>query len=156
MIHGKHVQTFGILNKRAEDYMEEYRRAKTQLSSYSPIPSPCRWSPPPSSQFKLNFVAAIFKENDATGMGAIIRNENGEVMVALLAKGPPVTCSEEAEVLAYQCTVEFAMECGFSEMVVEGDNQMVMSALKLRKRLLFGVGHIIQDVLCLLSCFRWS
>ena len=47
------------------------------------------------------------------------------------------------------------MECGFSEMVVEGDNQMVMSALKLRKRLSSGVGHIIQDVLCLLSGFRW-
>ena len=88
-------------------------------------------------------------------MGAIIPNENGEVMAALSAKGPPVTCSEEAEVLACQRAVEFAVECGFSEIVVEGDNQMVMSALKLRKRLSSGVGHIIQDVLCLLSGFRW-
>ena len=54
----------------------------------------------PPSRLKLNFDAAIFKEIDATGMGAIIRNENGEVMAALSAKGPLVTCSEKAEVLA--------------------------------------------------------
>ena len=65
-----------------------------------------------------------------------------------------MTCSEEAEVLACRCAVEFAMECCFSEIVVEGNNQMVMSALKLRKRFSSGVGHIIQDILCLLSGFR--
>ena len=90
------------------------------------------------------------------GMGAIIRNENGELMAALSAKGPAVLCSEEAEVLACRRAVEFAMECGFLEIVVEGDNQMVMSALQLKKRLSSAVGHILQDVLCLLSAFRWS
>ena len=143
MIHGKSVQAPGILNKRAADYVQKYRRAQTQLYSYSPTSSPCRWSPPPSSRFKLNFDAAIFKENDAMGMGAIIRNENGELMAALSAKGPAVLCSEEAEVLACRRAVEFAMECGFLEIVVEGDNQMVMSALQLKKRLSSAVGHIL-------------
>lgn len=145
MIHGKHIQAPGILNKRAADFMEEHRRAKTRLSSNSPISSPCRWRPPPPSRFKLNFDTAIFKEDDATGMGTIIRNEKAEMMAALSAKGPSVTCSEEAEVLAIRRAVEFAMECGFSKVVVEGDNQMVMSAIQLS----------IQDVLCMLSCFRW-
>ncbi|XP_075649789.1 uncharacterized protein LOC142620276 [Castanea sativa] len=156
LIHGKHVQAPGILNKRAADFLEEFRRAKTRLSSNSPTSSLCRWRPPPSSRFKLNLDAAIFKEDDASGMGAIIRNEKGEVMAALSAIGPLVTCSEEAEVLACRRAVEFAMECGFSEVVVEGDNQMVMSAIQLRKRLSSGIGHIIQDVLCLLNNFWLS
>lgn len=48
------------------------------------------------------------------------------------------------------------MECGFSKLVVEGDNQMVMSVLEMRKSLSSRVGHILQDVLCLLNCLRWS
>ncbi|KAL0014321.1 hypothetical protein SO802_001390 [Lithocarpus litseifolius] len=77
-------------------------------------------------------------------------------MASLSAKGPPVTCSEEAEILACRRTVVFAMECGFSEVVVEGDNQSVMSALALRKSLSSRVGRIIQDVLCVLNCLHWS
>ena len=77
-------------------------------------------------------------------------------MASLSAKGPPMTCSEEAEILACHCTVEFAMECGFSELVVEGDNQLVMDALKLEKSLSSRVGHILQDVSCLLKGLRWS
>lgn len=157
LIQGKQVQAPGVLNKRAEDYMEEYRRAQTRLSISSTIQHPCNWKPPPSSRFKkLNFDAAIFKEVDATGMGAIIRNENGEVMASLSVKGPPVTYSEEAEILACRRTVEFAMDCGFLELVVEGDNQLVMDALRLEKSLLSRVGHIFQDVLCLLKGLRWS
>ena len=52
--------------------------------------------------------------------------------------------------------MEFALECGFREMVVEGDNLSVMSALELKKSLSSRVGHIIQDVLCLPNGFRWS
>ena len=98
----------------------------------------------------------MFKEEDASGFGAIIRNERGEVMAALSGKGPPAACSEEAEVLACRRAVEFALECGFREMVVEGDNQSVMSALERKSCLFSRVGHILQDVLCLLNKFRWS
>ena len=45
------------------------------------------------------------------------------------------------------------LECSFREMVVEGDNRSVMSALELKKSLSSRVGHIIQDVLCLLNEF---
>ena len=43
-------------------------------------------------------------------------------MAAFSSKGPPVSCNEEVEILACHRAVEFALECGFMEMVVEGDN----------------------------------
>ena len=52
--------------------------------------------------------------------------------------------------------MESALECGFREMVVEGDNLSVMSALELKKSLSSRVGHIIQHVLCLPNGLRWS
>ena len=49
-----------------------------------------------------------------TGVGAIIRNNRGEVMATLSAKGPPVACSEEVEVLACRRAVKFVVEYGFT------------------------------------------
>ena len=40
--------------------------------------------------------------------------------------------------------------------MVEGDNQSVMTALERKWSLSSRVGHILQDVLCLLNGFGWS
>ena len=98
----------------------------------------------------------MFKEVDTSGFGAIIQNEQGEVMAAFSGKGPPVACSEETEILTCRCAVEFTLECGFREMVVEGDIQSVEAALERKSCLLSQVGHILQDILCMLNNFRWS
>ena len=39
------------------------------------------------------------------------------------AKGPPVEDSEKAEILACRRAVEFAIDAGFSELVIEGDKR---------------------------------
>ena len=77
-------------------------------------------------------------------------------MASLLAKGPPVACSEEAEALACCHAVKFAIECGFTELVIEGDNQSIMSAFSLRKSWSSWLGHILQDVACMISGLRWT
>ena len=156
LIHGKQLQEPGILNRRAEDYLAEFRLAHSRLATNPPNSNPISWRPPPLNRFKLNFDAAMFKEEDASGFGAIIRNERGEVMAALSGKGPPAACSEEAEVFACRRAVEFALECGFRELVVEGDNQSVMAALERKSCLLSRVGHILQDILCMVNDFSWS
>ena len=58
------------------------------------------WQPPEGLMYKLNFDAAIFTDTSAFGVGAIIQNASGQVMVALSSKVLAVTDSEEAEVLA--------------------------------------------------------
>ena len=109
----------------------------------------------PIYRFKLNFDASIFLDGGTSRVGAIIRNDRGEVMVALSAKGPPVMGSKEAEIFACRRAVEFAVECGFLELVLEGDNQALMDALNRRKGLSSWLGHILQDVLCMLDRLRW-
>ena len=76
-------------------------------------------------------------------------------MAALSVKGPPVTGSEEVEIFACRGAMEFAVECGFSELVLEGDNQALMDALNKRKGLSSWLGHILQDMLCMLDRLRW-
>ena len=46
------------------------------------------------------------------------------------------------------------MECGFSELVLEGDNLALMDALRTRQGRSSWLGHILQDVLLLLDGLR--
>ena len=50
-------------------------------------------------------------------------------MAAMSAKGPAVNNSEEAEMLACRKSIEFVMDAGFSELVIEGDNANVIRAI---------------------------
>ncbi|XP_023916326.2 protein ACCELERATED CELL DEATH 6 [Quercus suber] len=68
--------------------------------------------------------AAIFgafttKNIGKTGYGAIVRNEKGDVMAAMTASGLNVHTSEEVELLASWRAIEFAVDVGFSRLIIE-------------------------------------
>lgn len=107
------------------------------------------WSRPSGLLCKLNFDAAVFEGINASGFGAIVRNDKGEVMAAISARGPPVVDSEEAEVLACRRAVEFAMEAGFRELIIEGDNVNVMKTIMSSNVNYSRLGHIYEDIGCM-------
>lgn len=100
VLHRGVLQAPKLLNKRAEDFLTEFHQAQVYLGIATTAKSANHWQPPPVSKFKLNFDAVLFTDLGCLGMGVIIRNEKGEVMGAKSAKGPRVTDSLEAEVLA--------------------------------------------------------
>ncbi|XP_023900964.1 uncharacterized protein LOC112012818 [Quercus suber] len=104
--------------------------------------------------FKLNFDAAIFANTSSSGVGVIIRNGRGEVMAGLSARGPSVMSSEEAEVLACRKALEFALDLGLLDLVVEGDNITVMRTMVSPRPNKSKLGHIYDDICKLASGFR--
>ena len=88
-------------------------------------------------------------DTESSGFGAVIRNNMGEVMAALSAKGPPVANGEEAEILACRKALEFAVEAGFQDVVVEGDNVTVMNGLTIVKPDNSLLGNIYEAARCL-------
>lgn len=46
-----------------------------------------KWQPSESSLYKLNVDGALFVQNRSYGMGALVRNHKGEMMVAMTCKG---------------------------------------------------------------------
>ena len=75
------------------------------------------------------FDRACFDNGATSRYGAVIRNGNGEVMATLSAKGGAVRDSEEVEVMACRKTLEFAIDTGFTEVILEGDNAIVMKTV---------------------------
>lgn len=104
--------------------------------------------------YKVNVDAAVFAEINASGFGVVVLNERAEVMASLAAKGPSVQDSEEAEVLACRKALEFAVDAGFMDVVLEGDNSSVMRAISTGRANRSRLGHIYEDIQCLAAGFR--
>ena len=78
---------------------------------------------------KVNVDAIVFSDINALQIGVVVRNERGEVMASLAAKGPSVQDSEEVEVMACQKELQFGVDAGFTELVLEGGNNSVMMSI---------------------------
>ena len=130
VFHGDHLKDPQWLNKKAAELLDKYKKAQARMViSNAIIRCHSYWQPPAQDVYKLNFDAAIFSDMNCSGVGTIVRNHASEVMTAMSAKGEYVHNSDEAEVLACRKALEFAMEAGFSNLVIEGDNSNVMRAL---------------------------
>ena len=107
-------------------------------------------------EYKLNFDDAIFSALEKSGIGAIIRNDKGEVMAGMFAIGPKVDTSEEAELLACRRSIEFAVEAGFTRLVIEGDNSNVMQAISSDAVNYSFLGNVVDDIRHLMSGLQWA
>ena len=67
-------------------------------------------------------------------------------MAAMTAVGPPMSSSEEAELLACKKAVEFATDAGFRKLIIEGDNCNVMRAISSSMADLSLLGNVVDDV----------
>lgn len=154
IIHGGSMQDPTRLNMRAIEFLEEFREAQQHLAVQTSIARDAQWSPLPENGYKLNFDAAIFEDLNATGFGAVIHNEKGEVLAALVARGPLVSDLEEAEVLACRKALEFAVDAGFAELLIEGDNVSVMRTISSAKPNGSRLGNLYGDIHCLCTGLR--
>ena len=80
----------------------------------------------------LNMVTidvASFLDPTTLGISVIIRNEKGEDMAALSAKRFAKFDSNEVELLACRKAICFAIEAGFKDLDIKGDNVAVMWSL---------------------------
>ena len=93
-----------------------------------------------------------FTDQAASGVCDIICNDRVEVVTSLSVKDLLMISSEEEEIL----TCRWVVECGFSELVVEGDNKITTSSMRSKKCLLSWLWHIFHDVICFLNDLRWS
>ena len=95
----------------------------------------------------------FFAEKKCSGLGVIIRNQEGLVIASMSTRLPQQLQPIEIEALAASKALEFAREVGISEAVLEGDSLLVMKALKTKNAGLAPFGLLIQDSLTLSSGF---
>ncbi|XP_023887573.2 uncharacterized protein LOC111999672 [Quercus suber] len=114
------------------------------------------WIPPPQAVYKLNYDVAVFENSASSEFGAVIRNTTGEVMAVMTVKGLAIQGSEVAELLACRKALEFAIDAGFTVLIVEGDNVKATRCIALGSDIQSAIGHVVSDIRHLLGAMEWA
>ena len=145
------------LNKLAEEFIQEFQQVQVQLTvSWTEQLSFEVWQPPSPDVYKLNFDAAVFLGLERTGIGAIICNDKGEVMAAMFAIGLSAENSEEAELLACRRSLEFAVDAGFTSLIIEGDNVNIIQAISSSLPSHSMLVYVVDDIRHLIHGLHWA
>ena len=62
---------------------------------------------------------------------------------------------KEAELLACRKAIEFAMDVGFFEFVIEGDNNTIMNAISSLKEDRSLLGNVVGDIQQMIRRLHW-
>ena len=89
-----------------------------------------RWQAPQAVFMKVNFDGAVFGELNKSGVGVVIRDNNGTILGSCSEKLSQAYKAEETEALAARKALMFAHELGFQRVILEGDALGLIQALK--------------------------
>ncbi|CAL9019809.1 unnamed protein product, partial [Prunus brigantina] len=94
------------------------------------VEKPTKWSPPPIGKYKLNVDASYIPKTCVGGIGAVVRNDKGEVMAAMALPLATATSPKYAEIMALHFGIKFTRDASFSSILIEFDSQGVVNDVK--------------------------
>ena len=116
--------------------------------------SQTRWRPPQFGSVKINCDGATFKKQNRSGVGVVIRDENGLVLASLSKQFPQLYTALEVEAMAAATALSFAVQLGFHSGTLESDSLLLVSALVDNHNYLSSVGLLLDDIRFYASSFN--
>lgn len=123
IFEGKRVNPMSLIAK-AQAAVEAYQRVhgKEQTSKRSEdVSKQDQWCPPPVGYYKVNVDAAVHTEQQLTGLGVVIRNPQGQVIVAAVKSTKFQDNVTAAEAEAVKWGLEIALEARLAAVIIETD-----------------------------------
>ncbi|XP_041021186.1 uncharacterized protein LOC121262645 [Juglans microcarpa x Juglans regia] len=81
----------------------------------------CKWEHPPPGVFKFNVNGAIFQNQRSAGIGAVLRDCKGEVLMAISKKEQEVSDPTGVEMLAIFRGLQLSVHLGIHHLIIESD-----------------------------------
>ncbi|XP_015385025.1 uncharacterized protein LOC107176703 [Citrus sinensis] len=123
IFEGKRVNPMSLIAK-AQAAVEAYQRVhgKEQTSKRSEdVSKQDQWCPPPVGFYKVNVDAAVHTEQQLTGLGVVIRNPQGQIIVAAIKSTKFQDNVTAAEAEAVKWGLEIALEARLAAVIIETD-----------------------------------
>ena len=95
---------------------------------------------------KANFDGAIFTKEHRFGIGVVLRDDQGSVLASLSWQVSQAYNLVEIESTVTTATLRFSSKLGFSQVVLEGDSQVLMETLINDNVFLSSDGLLIDDI----------
>ncbi|XP_030478315.1 uncharacterized protein LOC115695389 [Cannabis sativa] len=120
-----------------------------QTDSTPPLPplkkSPVSWSPPPSGTFMINADVSLIVGQPGCGLGVVIRDHLGAVVVAETIFIPSCLSFNMAESLAIRSGLKLADRWSLSTICISSDCQSVIHALNGDNHSITDWGLVVKD-----------
>uniref|UniRef100_A0A2N9F4S2 Reverse transcriptase domain-containing protein n=1 Tax=Fagus sylvatica TaxID=28930 RepID=A0A2N9F4S2_FAGSY len=155
-LYRNEVESLDSIPTLALRLSSEYLSAQELPECPTTTKSRTKWKPPTASAFKVNFDAALFKDQQWTGVGVIIRDGQGLPLATLSKRFPYLYSIDDAEALAAREALQFAVEIGISNTIVEfeGDSLTISNALKYQDSSFASYGDIIDEARLIARSFH--
>ena len=112
------------------------------------------WKPPPPGFFKVKVDGALFSKTKQAGVGVMVCDEEGAVIVAMSKKVDLPLGALATKAKALEIRVTFIEEVGLKDVVFEGDSQLIINVVHGIGEAEVSVLNIIHGVLRKAQCFR--
>ena len=151
---GKKAWKPGELLEWSASFLRDYRNACAGVKQEQAGARQSRWSPPPIDVVAISVDAAVRAENRRVGLGIMARDSKGVVLgaettVLHLGLSPQV-----AEASAVFHGMLFALDKGWSRIVIQSDCMEVISAIQKRGARATELGTVLNDIFILVSRFE--
>jgi ribonuclease HI len=110
----------------------------------------CKWFPPPHGWHKLNFDGAARGNPGTAGIGCIINDDSGN-WIAKKALSIRPTTNNFAELEALEKGLLLCLELGLTKVIIEGDSQIILNAIRKRATPNWALNSKLSDVLTLID-----
>ena len=142
-----------MLAQSASALLVEFQQGKQRQEPKNRVGS-MRWQSPLEDIVKENFDGAVFREDQETGIGVVIRNNKGQMLAALSEKVIMPTIVEILEMLAARRAAVFARELRFHKVFFEGDVELVVKSLQTRTDSNVLASHLVKDFMSIRGYFQ--
>ncbi|XP_075645329.1 uncharacterized protein LOC142616340 [Castanea sativa] len=117
--------------RNALQLVEEFRSANEAKTEHQAEPVPLvSWQPPRQGYYKVNIDGAVFSDRKQARAGVLIRDGDGEVIIALSKKWKWSLGAIEAKAKALEAGVVFAKDVGIRDAEFESDSLLIFNALQ--------------------------
>ncbi|KAF5469518.1 hypothetical protein F2P56_013583 [Juglans regia] len=113
----------------------------------------CRWQPPPAGVLKLNIDGATFHEQCRSGVGMVLRDERGKVLLTASKPKHDVSDPIEIEFLAVLRGLQICFPLGISELEVESDSLLVVQKINKEQESMSIWGNLVSEIKRMLQRF---
>ena len=87
----------------------------------------------------------MFREDNLTSVGVIVRNREGKVMASMVESFQLPLSITVVEVIAAKKALQFAIDLGLSSIVLEGDSKITIDGLRGEELSLEEYGHLLNE-----------
>ncbi|KAF5444777.1 hypothetical protein F2P56_033882 [Juglans regia] len=103
---------------------------------------------------KLNVDGAVFQDQHRAGVGIILRDANGEVLLTASKKEKEVNDPAEVELLAMLRGLQLCPPLGIEELIMESDSLLMVTQVQAVEEYWSLLGNIVKEIKLLMKRFR--